>query len=231
VGRELEVHDARPLSAPASSPTDPIGWHFGVRTPSHDYGDLRTPLLGAHQLDNLAAAIGTLAMVAREGALQIDRNRIARAVADFQIAGRVEVLQRGPAAVLDVAHTVDSIEALLEALDLHFPGRPLQLVFGCSSDKDAPAMLRLLLPRCVSFTATQAGLSRAAPAEEVAQAARETGLTGACGGVRVVRDPWEAMQDAMSRARLGDVVCSTGSFYTAGEIRAGWLRAHPGSSI
>ena len=227
VGREMNVRDARPLCAPATAPANPIGWRFSLQTPGHDYVDLLTPLLGPHQLDNLAAAIGALEMLAREENLELDRDCVAQAIREFQVAGRVEVLQRGPAVILDVAHTVESVEALLAALELHFPGRPVHLVFGCSTDKDAPAMLRLLLPRCVSFTATQAGLSRATPAEEVAQAAEETGMAGACGGARIVLNPWEAMQGALSRAEPGDVVCSTGSFYTAGEIRAGWLKTHP----
>jgi dihydrofolate synthase/folylpolyglutamate synthase len=227
VGRELEIRDRQLLSAPVESPDAPAGWRFSLITPTTEYPGLCTPLLGAHQLDNLAAAVGALEMAGRYGDVQISAEQIAAAIGEFRMPARIEVLRRNPGLVLDVAHTVESTEALLAALDAHFPGRRLRVIFGCSSDKDAEEMLRLLLPRCTSLTATQARLSRAMPAERLAELADQTGLAGACGGVRVTLDPWEAIQDALARAGRDDVICATGSFYTAGEIRAAWQDGHP----
>lgn len=228
VGRELEVSDKEPMSAPVGRPDAEVGWRFSLATPGASYRDLFTPLLGAHQLDNLAAAIGAVEMTRRYAGLQVQSRQIADAIASFQIAGRIEVLKRTPGLVLDVAHTVESVEALLDALDTHFPGRPLRLVFGCSAGKKLHGMLARLLPRCVSFTATQAKLPRALPADEVAKAARESGLeSSVADGVNTIADPPEAVQNALSRARPGDIVCVTGSFYVAGEVRAKWLEDHP----
>jgi len=223
VGRELEVLNAQPLSAPTDAPDRPIGWRFGLRTPTYEWAELTTPLLGVHQLDNIAAAVGALQLSASRGELEIDPAHVVAAAADFQVAGRIEVLKRCPAFILDVAHTIESVQALLKALDTHFPGRPLHIVFGCSSDKDAAGMLTLLRGRCVAFTATEARLSRAMSADRVAETAEECGLAEACGGVRVIRDPWAAVRDMFDSAEPGDVVCATGSFFTGGEIRAGWL--------
>jgi dihydrofolate synthase/folylpolyglutamate synthase len=227
VGRELEVYGQAPLSAPADAPDAPLGWQFGIKTPQRSYDSLCTPLLGAHQLDNLAAAVGSLELASRYTDLVLDPGRIAEAIAGFRIPGRVEVIQRQPAVILDVAHTVDSMEALLKALDAHFPGRPLRVVFGCSSDKDVPGMLQQFAGRCASFTVTEAKLSRAMAAEKVAQLARETGLADSCGGLRMISDAWTALQDTLAQANAQDVVCATGSFYTAGEMRAEWRASHP----
>ncbi|MHC5034341.1 MAG: bifunctional folylpolyglutamate synthase/dihydrofolate synthase, partial [Planctomycetota bacterium] len=54
VGREMTVANAVPLAAPAERPEADVGWRFSLRVPERDYAELSTPLLGAHQLDNLA---------------------------------------------------------------------------------------------------------------------------------------------------------------------------------
>jgi dihydrofolate synthase/folylpolyglutamate synthase len=226
VGRELALSNRRPIAAPAHSALAEVGWHFDLRTPDRNYENLFTPLLGAHQLDNLAAALGALEMAAAHGDLNIDRDRIAAAIASFRIPARVQVLQKTPALVLDVAHTVESITALLEALDTHFPGRRLRLVFGCSADKNVAGMLRALGGRCASLTVTQARLPRALLAAELAGAAREAGVADdrrMC----VITDAWEATLATLSEADPDDVVCVTGSFFVAGEVLAGWRRTQP----
>ena len=152
------------------------------------------------------------------GGPALTRAALAEALARFRMPARIELLARAPALVLDVAHTVESVRALLDALGTHFPGRRVHLVFGCSRDKALEAMLERFAGRCASFTATQARLPRARPASEVAAAARALGLPD----VREMPDAWEAVQEALGRARPDEVVCLTGSFYTAGEVRARW---------
>ena len=217
VGRQLEVVSPAPLRAPAERPDAPVGWRFGLRTPAGDYPALFTPMLGRHQLDNLAAAVGAVEMCARLEGLSIRRRRVAECLREFRMPARLELLQRSPAVLLDVAHTVESTDALLAALQTHFPGRPVRVVFGCSSSKDARGMLARFKGRCVTFTATQADMSRAMPVDETLQAARDVQVA-APEHLKAVADSREAAQDAIEGAAPGDVVCITGSFFTAGEI-------------
>jgi len=230
VGRELVLSDRRQVAAPAGSALTEVGWRFSLRTPAWNYENLFTPLLGAHQLDNLAAAVAALEMSAAQGDLNIDRDGTAAAIASFRMPARVQVVQKAPALVLDVAHTVESITALLEALDTHFPGRRLRLVFGCSADKNVVGMLRTLRGRCASLTVTQARLPRALPAADLALAAREAGVAGD-GRIRVIADAWEAAQATLSEADPDDVVCVTGSFFVAGEVLAGWREARASACL
>ena len=149
------------------------------------------------------------------------------ALADFHIPARVELLQREPALVLDVAHTVESTEALIDALSVHFPGRCVHVVFGCNADKDVEGMLTAMRGHCASLTATQSQMRRARPAGEVAQAAACCGLAEAECMIDTVPDAWRAAQAALARAAPDAVVCVTGSFYVAGEVRAEWTKFHP----
>jgi len=227
VGEEITVNEPRPMAAPPGEADAPVGWRFGLSTPLHTYDDVFTPLLGRHQLDNLAAAVGAVEAAAERTGQRLAWEEIAPVISRYQIEGRMEVLQRAPEVILDVAHTIESMDALLSALGTHFPGRPLRVVFGCSAGKKVRGMLHRLRSRCASITLTEAKNPRAMAADKVERVARAVGLEPP-EGLRVVPDSPEALEAALSEADAGDVVCVTGSFFTAGEIREKWLETHAG---
>jgi dihydrofolate synthase/folylpolyglutamate synthase len=221
--RELRVKEARPLAAPPRDPEAQIGWRFSLEVPGLELDDVFAPVLGAHQLDNLAAACGALLLCAAAGGFAAQADICRTALHSFAMPARLEVLRRGPAVVLDVAHTVESVQALLAALDTHLPARPIHIVFGCSRDKRLDDMLAVLRGRLASFTATQAALSRALPADEVAAAAVRCGLCKP-GDATVVPDSFQALQEALRQADPDEVVCVAGSLFVAGEVRDRWFR-------
>ncbi len=226
VGRDVTVHDARPLASPSRRPDAPVGWRFSLKTPDNTYEDVFTPLLGRHQLDNLAAAVAAVELAAQRVGQPLKPERVAPAIAGYQVQARMEVLQRSPAVILDVAHTVESMEALLRAIETHFPGRPLRAVFGCSADKKVRGMLHRLRRRCLSITLTQAQSPRAMEVAQVERAARAIGVEPP-EGLQVVADSRQALESTLAVAKPEDVICVTGSFFTAGEVRERWLQAHP----
>ena len=72
---------------------------------------------------------------------------VARAAAATEVPGRLQVLAEDPLTVLDGAHNPHAASALLRSLPGLIAERPLALVFGVLDDKDAVAMLQLLLAR------------------------------------------------------------------------------------
>jgi dihydrofolate synthase/folylpolyglutamate synthase len=221
VGREVAVTETAHWVADAEQPGDVPGWRFDLRTPGGDFPDLFTPLLGRHQVDNLAAAAGAV-LLSRAGD-GIPADVLREALAGFSMPGRLELVGHRPALVLDVAHTVESVEAMLHTLDTHFPGRPVRVVFGCSRDKNVGGMLDALRGRCVSFTATQAMSpsvrARVLPVDELSALARAHGLEAAGAHVSTCASPAAAVAQAMAEAEPQDVVCVAGSFYVTGEVR------------
>ena len=177
VGQDVDIRGATPVTGSQGTP----GWDFGVHTPDGDYLRLFTPLMGAHQLDNCAAATAALALLDQRERLSISPDQLRRGMAAVDCPARVQLLQLDPPLVLDTAHTVESVRGLLDALQVHFPGKAVNFVFGCSAGKDLAGMLSLLDTN-VKLTATNADSRRALPAEEVARAAREAGMRS----VRVV---------------------------------------------
>ncbi len=96
---------------------------------------LRSPLLGAHNVENLLAALGTL------GALGYPLNRAAEALAGATGApGRLESVTLpgkgvGFDVLVDYAHTPDALERVLATLRKTTRGRVV-CVFGCGGDRD-----------------------------------------------------------------------------------------------
>ncbi|MFN5322262.1 MAG: bifunctional folylpolyglutamate synthase/dihydrofolate synthase [Planctomycetota bacterium] len=125
------------------------GQHFStagvVNGLAYEFADLSLPMLGEHQAYNagLAIAAAVAFQVQREVPLM---RQIPEAVSGFQHAGRIEIVQQVPTVILDVAHNVASIEALLATLRVEFPGRKKVGLFAFSRDKDQVGMLRRLLP-------------------------------------------------------------------------------------
>jgi dihydrofolate synthase / folylpolyglutamate synthase len=226
LGRDICIPQSAPLLAPVDRCDAPTGWQFTLTTPQGEYADLTTPLLGEHQLDNLATAVGAVELaLGTVGALP-DRIRIADALADYRCPARIEVLQRRPALVLDVAHTVESIAALTSAIETHMPGRRLHMIFGCSQDKDLGGMMELLRERCATFTAVRASIRKAMPVHHILAVAYACQVAPR-GGIRAMDTPWEAVEVKLGEADPTDVVCATGSFFPAGEIRERWRELHP----
>lgn len=93
---------------------------------------IASPMVGAHNLDNLLLAAGILR------ALGTDADEIGRALAAVRGApGRLERVDdpRDVAVFVDYAHTPDAVAKALDALRPITPGK-LFVVFGCGGDRD-----------------------------------------------------------------------------------------------
>ncbi len=104
-----------------------------VRTPAGVL-ELTSPLIGSYNLDNLLVAIG-LAL-----ALGVEPSVIETALATARGApGRLERVSvagvRGPAVVVDYAHTPDAVERAIAAVRAICSGR-LHVLLGCGGDRD-----------------------------------------------------------------------------------------------
>lgn len=188
-------------------------------------------LLGQHQAANAAMAIAMLRMLEKKG-WRIGDDAIRAGLAAAVCPARVEVIRRDPTVILDVAHNVSSIQALVETIDLSFPGTRRSLVFGSSRDKDIPGMLEILLPKFDRIYFTQYRLNpRAADPHWLMETAK-TLLAANSSQVerpyqpqlQLVTDPIDAYRQAAGELDREGLLCVTGSFFLAAELRP-WLQA------
>ncbi len=179
---------------------------------------IETPLLGHHQLRNVALALAASVELNRQG-FTITGDAIERGARQAQWPGRFQVIrpnQTGAACVLDVAHNPAGAWALRAALSRYFEDRPLVMIFGAMRDKAIAEMADILFPLARHVIATQASSHnpRAAAPEEIADAGART-------GAELIQEP--NVPAALARARSfarqesNSLIVVTGSIYIVGE--------------
>jgi dihydrofolate synthase / folylpolyglutamate synthase len=176
--------------------------------------DLLLP--GRHQAANAATALAALDVFCKAGWV-LPQAAVRKALAGVSWPARVQVLARQPAVVLDAAHNVASIEALVKTLEESFSAARRLLIFATSRDKDVRGMLECLLPHFdeIYFTRHR-NASRAVPAAELQKVAAD--LAGR--RYPVYEEPEAAWQAARRSAAAEDLVCITGSFFLAADIQS-----------
>jgi dihydrofolate synthase/folylpolyglutamate synthase len=188
-----------------------------VTTPAGTYRDLRVPLLGLHQADNAALAVGAIDALRSRG-WDISDGALRDGLARTRWPGRLEVIDRNPIVLVDGAHNPAGLERSLATVQNLAKGRPLVIIFGAMKDKDLPAMLAQLLAMEAPVIFSAIDWHRAAaPAELAAQfgAPAETAASSA-----------DALARARQRASSNGIVLVCGSLYLVGEVIAATRARH-----
>ena len=172
-------------------------------------------LLGQHQARNAAVALAAVGELRRQG-WKIPEEAIRSGLAAARCPARVELVARRPAVIVDAAHNEASIRSLVATLQESFTPHRKILIFATTQEKDVQGMLEAVVP-CfdeIFFTRYEHN-PRAIPPQDLAeQSERLTGRTG-----RVCSRPQQAWHLARELAHEDDLICVTGSFYIAAEIR------------
>lgn len=186
-----------------------------IRTPWRPWSAVPATLVGAHQMHNAAVAVTSVDVLRNAGYL-IPEEAVYRGMASVQWPLRIEVLRREPTVIVDAAHNWASVAALVQTLDANFLSRRRVLIFGTSRDKDVLGMLRQLLPVFDTVIFTQyLNNPRAVPARELGRM-----VQAVCKyPFHVAADPASAWKLAQKFASPADLVCATGSFFLAAEVR------------
>ena len=172
-------------------------------------------LLGRHQAQNAAVALAVIGELRRQD-WQISEEAVRTGLATARCPARIEILSRRPTIIVDAAHNRASVEALVATLAESFNPRRRILIFATTQEKDIRGMLEATVPHFDEILLTRYQHNpRAVPPKELADLAKR--LTGRV--CRVCSKPDEAWQVARESATEDDLICVTGSFYIAAEIR------------
>ena len=226
----VETPDDAPGNAPGNAPDNHGGSTVDIETPGKQWRNLALPLVGEHQARNLALATVAVQRLQEQG-WKIPDAAIGTGLTHFRWPGRIEVLSRQPTVIIDAAHNWEAVAALLRTLDESFAARRRVLVFAATRDKDVPGMLRQLLPKfdTVVVTCFQNN-PRHVPVETLVSMVR--GLTDQ--PLHAAADAAAAWKLARRFAARDDLICITGSFFIAAEMREllvdGGASASPGES-
>lgn len=186
-----------------------------LETPACRLDGASLGLLGRHQSRNAAVALATVGELRRQG-WEIAEEAVRTGLAMARCPARIEVLSHRPTVVVDAAHNRASVEALVATLKESFTPLRSILIFATTQEKDLGGMLQCVLPHFDEILMTRYQHNpRAVPPRELAELAKQ--LTGRV--CRVCSKPDEAWQVARKTATADDLICVTGSFYIAGELR------------
>jgi len=200
---------------------------FQVRGSLNSY-ELSIPLLGHHQLDNAAAAVAALEVLAEKG-FNISRDSITSGLARVSWPGRFQILSLHPLIVVDGAHNPDSARSLKQSLEQYFglmamhnkKARSINnlqhldfdravLVTGVSCDKDVAGIVAELYPLFDRIIVTRSRHPRAMAPELLKSEFAKHGVKAQVG---------DDVSTAVSLALAGDrdLMCIAGSLFVVGE--------------
>lgn len=214
---------ARALSAPCLYVPDVVsvalrrasleGQTVLVESLEGGYGQVRLPLLGAHQLENLATAVAAVEVFGGRLGAVIEPDVVKRGVSRVSWPGRLTRVAATPPTLVDGAHNPAGAEALAGALKQLGGGRPVALVIGMCRDKEAAAFARALAPVSAAAWTVPVTNERSYVPVALRDEFAAGGLAStACDGLA------DAVAEATAWAREHHgIVCVTGSLFLAGE--------------
>jgi dihydrofolate synthase/folylpolyglutamate synthase len=180
-------------------------------------------LAGAHQIDNAATAIAVLEKLPQ---FEVNDEAIVRGLREVDWPARLQQLKRGPLVAmlrpsdelwLDGGHNEDCGIALagMARRWAEHDGKPLHLIFGMLTSKDAQGFLRPLSGLAQAAHAVTVEGHAAYTAEEAAERARGVGIP--CAPAASIT---AALQQALAQSSGPRRILICGSLYLAGTVLA-----------
>ena len=190
------------------------GLVLDLETPRRAYPALRLDLTGGHQARNAALAVRAAEILFEELPESVMRAGLGAVRQRAGLRGRLEVRQRAPLVVADVAHNADSLAAALAFIEARRdPAGRLCVVLGLMRDKEGGAVARLLAEAGAEvFTASVPG-GRAWPAGELGALLQAHGVPVVGAGAVA-----EGVAAFRTRAAPADALLVTGSHYVVAAL-------------
>lgn len=173
----------------------------------------RLNLLGTYQLENAATSVLALLTLQKSGYQKLTVESIKKALETVTWIGRMEIVEEEPLTLMDGAHNEDGAMRLIESIQSYFPDKKILLLLGMLKDKDVSAVTKLLTEtasKCYLHTPDD---FRALPENELASYIPPEKPYFLCHTVA------KAYKKAVEDFTEGDLILSTGSLYTIGDMK------------
>lgn len=189
------------------------GQVLSIETAEGPWSPFRLPLLGDFQLDNCALAVTVLEWMRESLGFPLTQEIIRAGLEKTRWPGRCQVVLRDPIFLVDVAHNPDAAAALASFLKGIRGDRPVALICGMLSDKDAEGFFRLLRPVVDACVLVPIDSERNMPMERLMAAAKAAKLPAAEGLLHT------AVKNARKWAQKNNgIVVAAGSLYMASAV-------------
>lgn len=226
IGRAALERKARAVSAAQYVPSLTPGEDWGAKnsyplTVMDQSITVDSPLIGRHQLRNIALAIAAAEQL-KEVGIPVTANDIERGIRETKWPGRFQVIaasKQHPEIVLDVAHNPAGAWALRSSLSDRYEGRSITLFFGVLRDKAIEEITQILFPLADHVVVTAVNNPRSATVKDLEQAASRTGAE-----IVKATNTTDGIAKAIALTGNNGVLVITGSIYLVGEALE-WFEA------
>lgn len=209
-----QCHADRGPASPVDNSQPRRGQGVDIVTPARRWSNVKMPLAGSHQAVNAALALTVIDLLDKQG-YGMAEEAARRGLADVSWPLRIEVLMEQPTVIVDAAHNVASARALVETLNAEFPAERSLLIFAATRDKDYGGMLEELQARFETIVlTTYRNNPRGVPVQQV-----QAMLSERCGRTAHIPESPTAAWEFAASSTSHDLICITGSFFLAAEMR------------
>jgi len=169
------------------------------------------PLIGLHQLENVAVAMQSFMTIYPNW----DENYIREGLKNVTIPGRLEIISEKPLIIFDIAHNPQAAQTLIKSLQIITDKKPV-LLFGIMRDKDVSGFLKSFENYASKIIFTVPNYERALTYDELSERLNSYSLN-----LSYISDPVEAFKEGFSICQKNPnlyLLC-TGSVYLVGELK------------
>ena len=174
---------------------------------------LKSPLLGEYQVENIVTAIQAAELLAKKYGFNagVIKEGIENVISNTGLKGRWQILSKNPLTICDTGHNKDGITAVVNQLK-SIRCNQLHFILGFVNDKNISELLNLL-PHNATYYFCKADIPRALNEKELEKQAHKAGLRGKSYGSVI-----EAYNSAVNNATSNDMVFIGGSTFVVAEV-------------
>ncbi len=191
---------------------------FNLDTPFKSYRNLKTPMLGRHQVENTAIAVMAADKLTADSKFKISEENVRAGLENVRWQGRGEIIRKDPTVILDGAHTPQGGKVLNEMLHDCWPDKELVFLLGFNKDKDYKSFLDCFdrVPGRTYITAVDS--IRALSTDELQTETMNRGWQS-----EIINLEY-AYKNVCDNLGKNEILVVTGSFYIVGAIRRQFLQ-------
>ncbi|WP_145372457.1 bifunctional folylpolyglutamate synthase/dihydrofolate synthase [Staphylococcus cohnii] len=117
------------------------GEEFTYRYKNYELETLILNMLGEHQKENAALAITALIELNESGLVELDFNKMINGIEAVNWTGRIEKVKDEPLIIIDGAHNLESVEALIKTLKDYYKLDNVDVLYAAINGKPIHAMI------------------------------------------------------------------------------------------
>lgn len=176
--------------------------------------NIKLPLLGEHQILNLALSIKAIEVLEENNIVTISKKILEESLANVTWNGRLEVMKKEPLVVIDGAHNIQGITKLKENIKKYFKYKNIYLILGILADKDVEEMIKKIVPMAKEVYAVTPNSIRGELAKDLKLEILK--YNSNC----ISFEEYEgALDRALENADDDDIIIASGSLYMIGGMR------------